>query len=143
MWENIKNDEKDPSKRDPKRPSTWEKPAPKASGLTATAQSHPSGQITRPPNEGKSENKTDNRPRGPRGPKEFASGRNERGERICYTCGNTGHLASFHKKDDKGNPEPKKPGVHVVRTTGRKKGHERVAEKAWSLSDLSDSSENE
>ena len=109
MWENIKNDEKDPSKRDPKRPSTWEKPAPKASDLTPTAQSHPSGQITRPPNEGKPENKTDNRPRRPRGPKEFASGRNEKGERICYTCGNTGHLASFHKKDDK---EPFMRGIN-------------------------------
>jgi len=49
-------------------------------------------------------------------------------------------MSGYHKKDDKGGAEQKKPSVHAVRTTGRKKGHERMAEQAW---DLSDSSENE
>ena len=85
LWENIRYDEQDPSKGDPK-PLTREKP----------------GKPEKP------ENKADDRPRGPKGPKEFASGMNDKGQRICFTCGSTEHLAWYHrkdKKDDKGDTE--------------------------------------
>ena len=69
---------------------------------------------------------------------------NDKGQQICFTYSSTEHLTAYHKKDkkdDKGDTE-KKPGVHAVRTTtGRKKGHERMAEKVWD--EFSDSSENE
>jgi hypothetical protein len=143
MWEEIKHEEKDPRKKDsnpsnrrwqtaqdsdPKQPNSHPKPIPRQ------------GQN----GEKKTENKAEYKPRRPRGPEEFASGTNDKGQRICYTCGSTEHLAGYHKKDkkdDKGDTE-RKPGVQVVRTTiGRKKGHERMAEKAWD--ELTDSSENE
>ena len=68
---------------------------------------------------------------------EFAIGTNDKGRKICFTYRSTKHFANFHK-DDKSNSEQKKPNVHAIRTT-RKKGHERMAEKVWDLSD----SENE
>jgi hypothetical protein len=142
MWEEIKHDEKDPSKRDPKKPSVWEKPAAKANNPISTTRFNPSKHTTRPSNtESKAESKAKNKSGKQRNPKEYASGLNDKGQRICFTCGSTEHIASYHEKDDKGDTEQKKPGVHVVRTTGRKKGHERMAEKAWDLTDSS--SENE
>ena len=59
LWENIKDDEQDPNKRDPKS-STRERPE-------------------RPERQERPEGKGDSRPRGPRGPKEFASGINDKG----------------------------------------------------------------
>ena len=139
MWEEIKHDEKDPRKGDPKKPWNGDKPPTKVDN--PATQPNPSKEATRPPNANrKAGNKAENRPNRYTGPKEFASGKNDKGERICYTCGSTEHMSGYHKKDDKGGAEQKKPGVHAVRTTGRKKGHERMAEQAW---DLSDSSENE
>jgi len=117
LWENIKDDEQDPSKRDPKS-STRERPEKPE-------------RLERP------ENKGENRPREPKGPKEFASGINDRGQRTCYTCGSTEHLARYHKekKDDERDTEQRKPGVHAIKTVGQK----QRAEKAWdSLSDSSD-----
>ena len=100
LWENIKDDEQDPSKRDPKS-STRER-------------------LERLERLEKVEDKGDSRPRGPRGPKEFTSGMNEKGQRICFTCGSTEHLVWHHKKDkdDKGDTEQKRPGVHVVKIVG-------------------------
>ena len=72
LWENIKDDEQDPSKRDPKS-STRERPE-RLERLE------------------KAEDKGDSRPRGPRGLKEFTSGINEKGQRIYFTCGSTEHL---------------------------------------------------
>ena len=49
-------------------------------------------------------------------------------------------MLSYYRKDDKGATEQKKLGIYVVRTANsRKKGQERLAEKAWDLSDSSDS----
>jgi len=121
LWENIKDDEQDPSKRDPKS-STRERPE----------------RLERPE---KVEDKGDSRPRGPRGLKEFTSGINEKGQRIYFTYGSTEHLAWHHKKDkdDKGDTEQKRLGVHVVKIVGQKRGQERRAKKAWdSLLDLLD-----
>lgn len=142
MWEEIKHDEKDPSQRDPKKSSIWKKPTTKPNDQTSTALANPSKHTTRPSNtEGKAEDKAENKSGRLKGPKEYASGKDDKGDRICYTCGSTEHLARYHKKDDKGDAGQKKPGVHVVRAaTGRKKGHERMTEQAW---DLTDSSENE
>ena len=143
MWEEIKHEEKDPRKKDG-NPSNrrWQ--------ATQNNDTKPPSNYPRPTTrhghsgEKKTENKAEDKPRRLRGPREFASGVNDKGQQICYTCGSTEHLAGYHKKDkkdDKGDTE-KKPGVHVVRTTtGRKKGHERMAEKVWE--ELSDSSENE
>jgi hypothetical protein len=130
MWEEIKHDEKDPRKKDLKKPEI-------KTNYT-TKQSNPSKRFSK--TENKNEDKASNKTGNARGPKEFATGKNEKGERICFTCGSTEHLANYHKKDDKGDTEKKKPGVHIVKTASRKKGHERMAEQAW---DLSDSSENE
>jgi hypothetical protein len=148
MWEEIKYDEKDPRKE--RKPFEW-KPAPRKDSSTApqAAKLH---QSSRRSNNGENhaEPKAENKLERPRGPKEYASGKNENGQRVCYTCGSTEHLSSYHKrdnhhrKDDKGDTEQKKPGVHVVKaTSGRKKGHERVAEKVWNLTDSSSDSENE
>ena len=124
MWEEIKHDEKDPNKRDPKKSDK-----PEAKDQAPTTQQNPPRHTTHPPKESKTDNKAENRLRKSKGPKEFASGKNEKGERICYTCGSTEHLSNYHKKDDKDSPEQRKPGVHVVRTTSRRKGYKRRAEK--------------
>ena len=132
MWEEIKHEERDPRKK-----PFNENKAPKTTPPTTAPPPSSQKDTTRPLYEKKAENKLGR----PRGPKEFASGKNDKGERICFTCGSTSHLASFHKKDDKDNTDEKKPGVHIVKTTtGRKKGQERTAETVWgSLSDSSDS----
>ena len=145
MWEEIKNEEKDPRKK------PFERQQPTGKGSSAVPTERPQ-QI--PPKPNSSENRTENsaerkaanRPRRSRGPKEYASGLNEKGERICYVCGSTEHLAGYHKKDNgtgaRGTNQ-KKPGVSIVRTaTGRKKGQERLAEKAWNLTDSDSESEN-
>ena len=118
MWEEIKHDEKDPNKRDPKKTDK-----PEAKDQAPTNQRNPPRYPTHP-REGKAdnrpENRPENRPRRPRRPGKFASGENEKGERICFVCGSTEHLALFHKKkDDKEDTGDKKPGVHVVRTASR------------------------
>ncbi|EED13485.1 retrovirus polyprotein, putative [Talaromyces stipitatus ATCC 10500] len=89
--------------------------------------------------ESKNENKTSNKTGTSKGPKEFATGKNKKGEQICFTCGNTEHLANYYKKDDKRDTEKKKPSVRIIKIASRKKGHERMAEQTW---DLSDSLEN-
>ena len=117
LWENIKHEEKEPLRKENKRSPN--------EGKSASA------------NEGSSTASTKKQ----RGPKEYASGVNNKGQRICFTCGSTEHLAWHHKKDkdDKGDTEQKRPGVHVVKIVGQKRGQERKAEKAWdSLSDSSD-----
>jgi len=86
-----------------------------------------------------------------RGPKEYASGVNDKGQRICYVCGSTEHRAFHHKgkrdekgeKDDKGDTEQRKPGVHVVKIVGQRNGHERRAETVWGRSELTDSSDDD
>jgi hypothetical protein len=83
-------------------------------------------------------------------PREFASGMNKKGERICYRCGSNKHLANEHDNqkadDDKTEksiePEKKTPTVKAIKTTERKKGQDRLAERVWQMSDSSDS-ENE
>ena len=100
---------------------------------TVATQLNTPKDTTRPlSTENKPKEKAENRPWRPKGPKEYASGKNEKGERIYYIYRSTGHLANFHKKDDKGDAEQKKPSVHVVKapTTNRKKGQERMAERA-------------
>jgi hypothetical protein len=83
--------------------------------------------------------------RRPRWPKEFASGKNDKGEPICYKCGSTKHFARGHDKEteaaaDKTKAESKEtPTVKTIKASGRKKGHDRVAERVWELTD----SENE
>ena len=49
---------------------------------------------------------------------------NDKGQRICYTYGSTEHLALYHRKekDDKGDTEQKRPGIHIVKTADQKKG---------------------
>ncbi|EED18971.1 gag/polymerase/env polyprotein, putative [Talaromyces stipitatus ATCC 10500] len=130
MWEEIKHDEKDPRKKDFKKLETKTDYTTKQPNLSKHASKI----------ESKNENKTLNKIGTLKGPKEFATGKNEKGERICFTCGSTEHLANYYKKDDKGDTEKKKPSVRIVKTASRKKGHERMAEQTW---DLSDSSENE
>jgi hypothetical protein len=81
-------------------------------------------------------------------PKEFASGRNEKGERTCYRCGSTKHLAHDHDRgetEDAKSAEPKKevPNVKTIKTGERKKGHVRMAERAWELTDSESDSGNE
>ena len=80
-------------------------------------------------------------------PKEFASGKNEKGERICYRCGSTKHLAYDHDKEEAndGKKELKKevPIIKTIKMGGRKKGHDRMAERAWELSDSESDSGNE
>jgi len=142
IWEEIKHDEKDP--RTKGKPWNENKAPSKTTHPKTTAQPNPSKDTNRPSNtENKGEKRTENRTWRPRGPREFASGRNEKGERICFTCGSTEHTSWYHKKENKvdENTEGKKPSVHVVKTTtSRKKGQERMAEKAWdSLTDSSDS----
>jgi hypothetical protein len=66
----------------------------------------------------KARNKAENRLNRYIGLKEFASGKNNKGERIYYTCRSTKHMSGYHKKDNKGGAEQKKLGVHTVRTTG-------------------------
>ena len=139
LWENIKYDEKDPRK-DPRKPTEGGKSATlKEDGVGPTPTP---GKLKQAPRQ--LENKEDRpKPRfRRRGPKKFASGKNNKGEQICFVYSSAEHFASHHKKDDKGDTEqPKTPGVHVVKTTGRKKGQERTAQKVWD--ELLDSSEND
>ena len=101
MWEEIKHDEKDPRTKG----KPWGEKSLKDTRTTATQPNTPKD-TTRPSStENKPKEKAENRPWKPRGPKEYASGKNEKGERICYIYGSTGHLANFHKKDDKGDAE--------------------------------------
>ena len=125
MWEEIKHDEKDPRMRG----KSWnEDKSPPKTTHPPTTQPNPPKDTTHPSStETKPERKAENRqwrPRGPkewpRGPKEFASGRNEKGERICFTYGSTEHTLWYHrkdKKDDKVGTDQKKPGIYVVYTT--------------------------
>ena len=148
MWEEIRHEEKDSGRKETKKPWESNKPTPSNQNNNSSAPSPRNGQSrhrTTPQQdsgkdkaEGKAESKTGKQ----KGPKEYASGVNDKGERICYICGSTEHLVRYHKKDDKGDSEQKdKPRVHVLTTGGRKKGHERMAEKAWEQTDSS--SENE
>lgn len=150
MWEEIRHEEKDPRKEN-KRFSTWERPGKAENPLPAAPQHQPPRHNAQSSNtEKRTESKAENRlTRQSRGPKEYASGKNDKGERICFICGSTEHLSGHHKRDD-GNstlskdPEQKKPGIHVVQATeGRKKGEQRLAEKAWKLAESSSDSENE
>lgn len=73
---------------------------------------------------------------------------NEKGERICYRCGSSKHFASDHDNEeanDTKTAEPKEevPTVKTIMAGGRKKGHDRMAERAWELSDSESDSENE
>jgi hypothetical protein len=79
-------------------------------------------------------------------PKEFASGVNEKGNKICYRCGSTQHLSFDHGKEGKGPDDNQTvklkkdtPTVKTVKAGGHKKGHNRMAERLWEVSD----SENE
>ena len=128
IQEEIKYNEKDPRIRG--KSQNKSKPPLKATPTT-TIQPNPSKDGPRPPNtENKPKRKPENRPWRPKGPKEYASRKNNKGERIYFIYRDTKHLASFHKKDDKGDAE-KKPGVYAIKTpSGRKKGQERIAEKA-------------
>jgi hypothetical protein len=68
-------------------------------------------------------------------PKEFASGKNDRGESICYRCGSTKHLSFDHAKEteeaaDKTKAESKEtPTIKIIKTPRHKKGHNRIAER--------------
>ena len=145
MWEGMKNDER--SKQKEAKMSS----SPRDNSTSSTYR----GKKDRPHEtiDQKGGGKTGKWPRGTSNkssPKEFASGKNEKGERICYRCGSTKHLAHHHKKDgadtdEKKTSEPQKdiPAVKMIKASGRKKGHDRMAERAWELSDSECDSENE
>ena len=148
MWEGLKKDERwkkkeaAPSEKSVSRnnssasgPSSERGKRANGKGQTADQKAGKSGKEQKPPR-----------------PKEFASGKNSKGERICYHCGSTEHLSYDHgkeakeakdsavKKDNKQSAESKEtPTIKAIKTAGRKKGQERLAERVWEMSD----SENE
>ncbi|EED12060.1 gag/polymerase/env polyprotein, putative [Talaromyces stipitatus ATCC 10500] len=128
IWEEIKHNKKDPRKKDFKKPETKTDHTTKQPNLSKHASKI----------ESKNKNKTSNKTGTLKGPKEFATGKNEKGERICFTCGSTEHLANYHKKDNKRDTEKKKLSVYIVKTASRKKGHERMAKQTWDLLDSSE-----
>ncbi|ODQ75299.1 hypothetical protein LIPSTDRAFT_36270, partial [Lipomyces starkeyi NRRL Y-11557] len=69
-------------------------------------------------------------------PKEFASGANEKGDRICYRWCSTKHLSRDHGKEGKdihdiqaATSKKETPTINIIKASRRKKGHERMAER--------------
>ena len=120
MWEEIKHDEKDLRKKDLKKLEIKID--------YTTKQFNPSKCFSKIEN--KNKDKASNKTGNARGPKEFATSKNEKGERICFTCGSTQYLANYHKKDNKGDTKKKKLGVHIVKIASQKKGYEQMAKQA-------------
>ena len=80
-----------------------------------------------------------------RWPKEFGSGKNDKGESICYKCGSTKHLSFDHDKEapkeaaNKTKAETKEvPIVDTIIASGHKKDHNGRAEQVWDLTDSED-----
>jgi hypothetical protein len=140
MWEGLKE----------AKSSSSDKPTLRNTHSTSSSYRGKKGRATENTDQ-KGSSKTGKRPHRTNGksyPKEFASGRNEKGERICYRCGSNKHLAPDHDKkeaDDTKTAEPKKevPTVKTIKMSGRKKGHDRTSERMWELSDSESYSGNE
>ncbi|KIX01154.1 uncharacterized protein Z518_08879 [Rhinocladiella mackenziei CBS 650.93] len=95
MWEEIKHDEKDPRKE---KLGNENKISSKANSSTSTTQSSSSKNTNHSSNtKNKTEKKAENKSWRSKGPKEFASGQNDKGERICFICGSIEHIASYHR----------------------------------------------
>ena len=146
MWEGLKKDEK--GKKKEAALSTDKSAA--QNNRSAPGQSSNRGQRDQDKDQTTDQktgrNKGQRSNRKTRFPKEFASGKNEKGEFICYKCGSTKHFIKDHDKEapkeaaDKTKAESKEtPAVKMVKPSGRKKGHDRMAERVWELTD----SENE
>ena len=91
-------------------------------------------------------NKDEDKVKGQKNPKEYTLGLNNKGERIYYVYSSTKHRIFYHRKNDKdkadkekgGSRQKEQPNISTIKA-GRKKGHERIAERVFKLSDSSNS----
>src|ERR1044072_6737677 len=131
MWDKYKHEDKKPEER---KPTTYTK------GKGPEQQTRDPQTPRQPYNR---RNKDEDKAKGQKNPKEYASGINDKGERICYVYGSTEHRAFYHRKNnkdkadkdkadkEKGGPGQKEqPNVGAIKA-GRKKGHERMAERVF------------